>query len=111
MYDMALEYHKKALTITKIFNNQNCYMTALSYNNIASVYNKFCDYETALEYYKIALNIAEKSLEEDNPFFSLIQHNIDYTVDLINKDKNMFKYFFYKSSNFIKAILENIFNK
>lgn len=111
MYDMALEYHKKALTITKIFNSKNFLFIALSYNNIASVYNKFCDYETALEYYKIALNIAEKNLEEDNPFFSLIHYNIDYTVDLINKNKNMFKYFFDKTSNFIKAILENIFNK
>jgi tetratricopeptide (TPR) repeat protein len=61
-YTLALEFYKKALTIREKSLGVDHLDTALSYNNIGSVYSEIGKYEMALKFLQKALAIREKSL-------------------------------------------------
>ncbi len=65
-YDMALEYHNKALTIRKKTLGIEHPDTAMTYCSMASVYHAIGDYDMALNYHNKALTIFEKNLGTDH---------------------------------------------
>ena len=77
-YPKALEFYTKALNIQEKILGKDHPDTALSYNNIGSVYNRMGDYTKALEFYTKALNIREKVLGKDHPDTALSYNNIGY---------------------------------
>lgn len=75
-YNIALEYHSKALAIRESIFGMERSDTAQSYNNIGLVYFIQGDYIKALEYYSKALTISEKNLGSKHPDTITIYNNI-----------------------------------
>ena len=75
-YNIALEYHSKALAIREMIFGMEHSDTAQSYNNIGLVYFIQGDYIKALEYYSKALVISEKILGSEHPDTITIYNNI-----------------------------------
>jgi tetratricopeptide (TPR) repeat protein len=76
LYDLALEWYEKALTIRVKALGPEHTDTASSYNNMGFTYEKLGDYSKALELYQRALAILEKRLGKDHPNTKKVVHNI-----------------------------------
>ena len=75
-YDKALEYHLKALEIREKVLGKEHPDTAISYNNIGTVYYIKGDYDNALKYLFKALEIREKKLGPEHPLTRTTYRNI-----------------------------------
>ena len=65
-YDKALEVYNRLIELEESYGKEHP-DTAMSYNNIGIVYSDRSDYDKALEYYKLALEIQEKVLGKEHP--------------------------------------------
>jgi tetratricopeptide (TPR) repeat protein len=66
-YSKALEYHQKSLAISEKVLGKEHPFTAISYNNIGSVYNSMGDYRKAYEFMQKAVDIWQKVLPVNHP--------------------------------------------
>ncbi|MEY8850044.1 tetratricopeptide repeat protein [Psychroserpens sp. XS_ASV72] len=77
-YQKSIEYHEKALEITKKMNDgflDGVYTT----NNLAFVYRQLGNYDKALELYESLLPQRSQYQDDDPTFYALIINNIAYT--------------------------------
>lgn len=65
-YKKSIQWNQKALNIRKNLLGENHYMTAVSYNNLASAYQAAGEYERAKQLYQSALTIFQKELGPDH---------------------------------------------
>ena len=77
-YPKALEFLTKALDIREKVLGKEHPSTALSYDNIGSVYSTMGDYPKALEFLTKALEINEKVLGKEHPDTANSYNNIGY---------------------------------
>lgn len=76
MYELSLEYYKKALIIEKkVFGKEHPYI-AMIYNNMAVVYEYQGLNTKAIEYYEKAFQIRKKLYGEDHPSTLSLSNNI-----------------------------------
>lgn len=70
-YDKALELYNKIMKLAKQINNYK--HISIIYNNIGAIYDKKLDYDKALEYYLLSLDIIEKYNIRDStiPYISV----------------------------------------
>ena len=84
----ALEYYGKALAIReRVLGTEHTY-TAMTYNNMASVYSDQGDYEKALEYYEKALAVFKMKLGETHPYTQDTQMSVQIMELLIDLEIN-----------------------
>ena len=76
VYDKAEELHKKCLDIRGDILGENHIDTAISYNNLAGVYNKRGDYVKAKETYKKGLQIWQNVFGENHPNTAISYNNL-----------------------------------
>ena len=105
-YPKALEFYTKALNIQEKILGKDHPDTALSYNNIGSVYNRMGDYTKALEFYTKALNIREKVLGKDHPDTALSYNNIGYVYSSMGDYPKALE-FYAKALNIEEKVLGN----
>ena len=80
-YDTAIEYYQKVLEIReKIFGTEHI-ETAISYNNIGTLYDAKGDFDKALEYSEKALTIRKKALGKEHLLTAQSYHNIGETYN------------------------------
>lgn len=65
-YKKAVQWNQKALNIRKNLLGENHYMTAVSYNNLASAYQAAGEYVKAKQLFQSALTIFQKELGPDH---------------------------------------------
>lgn len=65
-YKKAVQWNQKALNIRKNLLGENHYMTAVSYNNLASAYQAAGEYARAKQLFQSALTIFQKELGPDH---------------------------------------------
>ncbi|MDL2269112.1 tetratricopeptide repeat protein [Desulfosarcina sp. OttesenSCG-928-G17] len=75
-YDKALGWYEKALAIQEKVLGPDHPRTAVTYNNIAAVYDGKGEYDKALGWYEKALAIREKVLGPDHPDTATTYNNI-----------------------------------
>ena len=75
-FNMALEYHFKAMNIKESLLTPDHTSIATSYNNIGIVYSELSEYDKALEYFFKALDIVKKDLGETHSYTALSFNNI-----------------------------------
>ena len=75
-YDLALEWHEKASAIAEKVLRKEHPDTAVTYNNIASVYNNKGKYDLALKWHEKALVIREKVLGKEHSDTAATYNNI-----------------------------------
>ena len=84
-YDLALEFHNKALEVHRNILGENHTHTATSYNNIGLIYNHQDKYDLALEFYYKALEIHRNILGENHTDTATSYNNIGAVY--ANQDK------------------------
>ncbi len=80
-YDLALEWHEKALSIREKALGKEHTDTGATYNSIAFVYCSKGEYDLALEWYEKALVIAEKVSGKEHPNTAVTYNNIANVYD------------------------------
>ena len=75
-YSDAEQKYLYLITIAEKLYGKNHPETATAYNNIGLVYDKLCDFDKALEYYKKALQICEANSGYNNPDIAMSFDNI-----------------------------------
>ena len=75
-YPLALEYYQKALAIREKVLGLEHPSTAITYNNLAGVYEDQGDYPLALEYFLKSYAILFKTFNEDHPHLQIVFLNL-----------------------------------
>lgn len=88
-YNKALEFHLKALSISKDKEIPSVYQSkATSLNNIGYVYQNLKNYQRAQEYYQEGLK--QKNLKYDKPsLYAMLLDNLAYSRFRLNEEKEL----------------------
>ncbi len=107
-YDKSIEYHNKAIAISKKMNNGN-FNELLSIHNIAFVYRKKKNFKKALELYEELIDRRGEYEEIDPTFYPLIIDNIAYTKLLAgHTDYDNMSTSFYKAYKMSDSLEDDI---
>ncbi len=93
-YETAMDYYQKVLEIREKILGTEHVDTAISYNNVGTLYDAKDDYVKALEYYEKALTIRKKALGEEHLLTAQSYHNIGETYNKMGDYDKALEYFF-----------------
>lgn len=92
-YDTAMGYYQKALKIRERILGTEHIDTAMSYNNVGTVYDAKGEYDKALECYEKALTIRNIALGKEHLLTAQSYHNIGETYNKMGEYDKALVYF------------------
>jgi tetratricopeptide (TPR) repeat protein len=93
-YLKAKEYYTKSIELMKQQYGENNNFLAISYHNLALLYQDNKDYENAQTYFKKSLLIVLDVLPNNHPEIATIYHNLGYLYNEWAKPSQSFKNYF-----------------
>tara|TARA_R110002050_G_scaffold151350_1_gene278377 strand:+ start:4921 stop:6960 length:2040 start_codon:yes stop_codon:yes gene_type:complete len=99
-YDKAIEYHNKALEISKKQGSDGYYNKLYTSNNLAEVYKSKGDLDQSISLYQKVIEQKESYFNDDPSFYAIALANQAYTMSL-KKNRNVsdIKKMFYEAKN------------
>jgi tetratricopeptide (TPR) repeat protein len=99
-YDKAIEYHNKALEISKKQGSDGYYNKLYTSNNLAEVYKSKGDLDQSISLYQKVIEQKESYFNDDPSFYAIALANQAYTMSL-KKSRNVsdIKKMFYEAKN------------